>query len=322
MKKTLSIIFGLLAFVASYAQKVDYRVLSVNEEMGKEFTKITSEGDYLLWTVERTRNGISWLRNRIIALSPNGDEIAFVSERDYRFKVFVKNLIDSDISVQKINKDMVLDISYSPDGTTLCFSEGTESGMQILTMNASNEDSLRQITYGSLDYSPMYSNDMTSLFFSRWEESGTNIWCYDTENKTLRNYARGDHPCPIPGTKSLVCDRENSNGKKEIWKIDYESGEEKCIASGHGSFATPSVSPDGEWVAFTGETAVPYGKGYYYNTDIYACRTDGSQLTQLTFHVCEDACPVWSADGKYIYFISQRGDSKGTANIWRMSFEH
>lgn len=323
MKKTLPIIFSLLAFVASYAQKVDYRVISVNEELDKKMTKITSESDHVFWyQVERTRRGVVWAPNRRIALSPDGNEIAFLSETDTGFNVFVKNLDGSGRTVQRTDKDVVFDLSYSPDGTTLCFNEGTESNCQILTTDAKRGYDCNQITYGATDYSPMYSDDMTYIFFSRLEQHGTSVWSFDTRDMTLCRRSSGHYPCPIPGTKSFVCDRESSNGKREIWKIDYERGTEECIASGPGRFTTPSVSPDGEWVAFTGETAVPYGKGYYYNTDIYACRTDGSQLTQLTFHVCEDLCPVWSADGKYIYFISQRGDSKGTANIWRMSFEH
>lgn len=322
MKKILLIILGLLVFFASYAQKVDYRVISVDEERSRDMTKITSESDHVFWApVNRTRNGVAWFRNRIIALSPNGNEMAFLSFTNNRSNVFVRKLDSSGGSVQRTNRDHVIELSYSPDGTTLCLTDATESSRQILTTNAKGGYDYRQITYGSWDFSPMYSDDMTYIFFSRKEDCSTSVWSFDTRDNTFCRYSSGECPCPIPGTKSFVCGRVNSNGKKEIWKIDYGKGTEKCIVSGLGSFAIPSVSPDGEWIVFTGETAVPYGKGYYYNTDIYACRTDGSQLTQLTFHVCEDLCPVWSADGKYIYFISQRGDSKGTANIWRMSFE-
>jgi len=58
----------------------------------------------------------------------------------------------------------------------------------------------------------------------------------------------------------------------------------------------------------------------YRNTDIFVCRIDGTEFTQLTYHAADDISPVWSQDGKYIYFISQRGSSTGTANIWRMNF--
>ena len=60
----------------------------------------------------------------------------------------------------------------------------------------------------------------------------------------------------------------------------------------------------------------------YANTDIFVCHNDGTQLTQITYHAADDLSPVWSRDGKYIYFISQRGSSTGTANVWRMSFNY
>ena len=41
---------------------------------------------------------------------------------------------------------------------------------------------------------------------------------------------------------------------------------------------------------------------------------------QLTYHAADDLSPVWSRDGRYIYFISQRGSATATANVWRMNF--
>ena len=71
-----------------------------------------------------------------------------------------------------------------------------------------------------------------------------------------------------------------------------------------------------------GGSKIESGSFKYWNTDIYACRTDGSNLTQLTYHAADDLSPIWSPDGKQIYFISQRGDAEGTANIWRMDFNY
>ena len=50
-------------------------------------------------------------------------------------------------------------------------------------------------------------------------------------------------------------------------------------------------------------------------------RSDGSQMTQLTYHRGHDLSPVWSPDGKSIYFLSQRGTENGAYNIWKMNFD-
>ena len=63
-----------------------------------------------------------------------------------------------------------------------------------------------------------------------------------------------------------------------------------------------------------------HGNGFVYpNTDLFVCRIDGTGFAQLTYHAADDLSPVWSKDGRFIYFISQRGSSDGTANIWKMN---
>ena len=49
---------------------------------------------------------------------------------------------------------------------------------------------------------------------------------------------------------------------------------------------------------------------------------DGTDFAQLTYHAADDLSPVWSKDGRYIYFVSQRGSSEAKANIWRMTFNY
>lgn len=105
-------------------------------------------------------------------------------------------------------------------------------------------------------------------------------------------------------------------------KINFETGLEECIVSDpNRSFTSPVVSPDGAWLLMVGSSKIDAGTFKYWNTDIYACHTDGTNLIQITYHAADDLSPVWSADGKQIYFISQRGDAKGIVNIWRMDFK-
>ena len=120
---------------------------------------------------------------------------------------------------------------------------------------------------------------------------------------------------------ALIVSRQTPGGNAELWKINYDTGVEECIVSATDkSFTTPMISPDGRWIVFVGSSVVE-GQGVaYHNTDIYACRIDGTDLRQLTHHAADDLSPIWSHDGRNIYFISQRGDADATANIWRMTF--
>lgn len=303
--------------------QVDYSVVYVNEETYTDFTQITSDNDYVCMPqVKRAGRNVSWLANRIIDISVDGQQLAYLSLRNNTTNIFIKELGKQGSSVQRTNRTAVLDFAYSPDGKFICFSEKSGKTNQIYQTGASSGYVCRQFTSNNKDYSPVYSKDMKQMFFARQEANGVSIWSYNIANNFLSNYTKGMTPYPV-GSSTLICSRTNAEGNGEIWKVDYASGIEECILSDpNRSFTTPSVSPDGQWILMVGSNVLQNGSRPYANTDIFVCRTDGTQLTQLTYHAADDLSPVWSKSGAYIYFISQRGSATGTANVWRMSFVH
>ena len=61
IKKNLLLMLVLMASLRTVAQ-VDYSVVYVNEESGIEFTRITSENDYVCMpNVTRRASSVSWL---------------------------------------------------------------------------------------------------------------------------------------------------------------------------------------------------------------------------------------------------------------------
>lgn len=320
------LVFLLLLGVVSYirGQQVDYSVVSVQEESGIDFTKITSESDYVCMPiVRRTASSLDWFSNRILDISQDGKNIAYLSYRNNSTNIFIKDLSRQGSSIQRTNRSNILDFAYSPDGKYICFSEKRGYENQIFQTSAENGYVCRQITNGNLDYSPVYASNMNLLFFARQEKRGVSIWSYNVRSNFLSNYSNGMNPYPMPGEDAFLCVRTNTLGKSEIWKINYKSGVEECIVSDPSrSFTSPVLSPDGQWILFVGESVITGGGFIYHNTDLFVCRTDGTGLAQLTYHAADDLSPVWGKDGKSIYFISQRGSADGTANIWRMNFTY
>ena len=64
----------LAATISIQAQQVDYSVVTVPEESGTRFIRISSDADYVCMPiVKRSRNGqIDWLSNRILDTSVDG----------------------------------------------------------------------------------------------------------------------------------------------------------------------------------------------------------------------------------------------------------
>ena len=321
MRKKIFILSLSFLSALSLSAQVDYSVISVDEEAFTEFTQITTENDYV-WMpkVTRSAKNVNWLTNRVIDISVDGKKLAFLSEHNNTTNIFIKEIDKQGISVQRTNRNAIIDFSYSPDGQYICFSEKVGNSNQIFQTSSTTGYVCRQITNNNKDYSPIYSPNMDQLFFTREESRGVCIWSFNINNNYLANYTNGMNPFIAPDS-TIIFSRMNSEGRGEIWKLDYQTGIEECILTDlERSFTSPSLSPDGRWILMTGSNALINGRKKYYNTDIFVCSLDGTDLRQLTYHAADDLSPVWSKGGEFIYFISQRGSIHATANVWRMSF--
>lgn len=322
MKLRFSTLLGAIIIGAAFAgaQKVDYSVVYVPEETSLDLVKISKESDYVcLPEVRRWRKGVTWLTNKVIDVSPDGITLAYLSLRNGTSNIFTKDADRQGASSQRTNRAAVMDFAYSPDGKQICFSERKGKSNQIFVTDAKEGYVCRQITSGAYDYSPVYSPDKKTIFFVRMENQGSSVWGFDTNKNYLSSYISGMNPTVDSKANILYVARE-SNGKGEIWKVNLKTGVEECVVSDNErSFFCPQLSPDGTTLVLVGGSKLDSNKGPYWNTDIFTCRVDGTGLMQLTHHAADDLSPVWSHDGRYIYFVSQRGNADGIANVWRMN---
>ncbi len=84
------------------------------------------------------------------------------------------------------------------------------------------------------------------------------------------------------------------------------------------SVSDPQVSPDGKWIAYTvGTTDLEKDK---HDTDLWMVSWDGTQRIRLTSTPeSGESMPRWSPDGRYLAFLSARGDKaekKKGAQVW------
>jgi tricorn protease len=84
----------------------------------------------------------------------------------------------------------------------------------------------------------------------------------------------------------------------DLWIAGREGGEAKRLTTGVGIESNPYFSPDGQWIAFTGQ--------YDGNTDVYVVSAGGGAPRRLTWHPLPDGVAGWTPDGKQILFRSLR----------------
>ena len=71
--------------------------------------------------------------------------------------------------------------------------------------------------------------------------------------------------------------------------------------------AAVTPSPDGQWAVWTERGAVMDAEKSEFVDQVFLGKTDGSQRVQLTYAEKSSAQPQWSADGRFVYFTSDRG---------------
>ncbi|MBM0104082.1 S9 family peptidase [Steroidobacter sp. S1-65] len=76
----------------------------------------------------------------------------------------------------------------------------------------------------------------------------------------------------------------------------------------------PQLSPDGQWVAYEVRTADPVKDKS--NTHIWMSSWDGKQSVQLTYSEDSEHSPRWSPDGKYLGFLTARGEDEPPEQVW------
>src|SRR5262245_52589055 len=84
----------------------------------------------------------------------------------------------------------------------------------------------------------------------------------------------------------------------DLWTVGREGGEARRLTSSAGLELDAHFSPDGKWLAFTGE--------YDGNLDVFVMPASGGEPRRLTFHPGVDIALGWTPDGNSVLFSSGR----------------
>ncbi len=102
---------------------------------------------------------------------------------------------------------------------------------------------------------------------------------------------------------------------QNIWTVPRGGGSARRLTSFQGQTSNPHFSPDGKWIAFSGE--------YAGNLDVYVVAAEGGEPRRLTWHPGADLVQGWTPDGKSILFSSTRATwtPSGAPRFWTVPAE-
>lgn len=316
MKKSLfACAFVASMMLAASCGSAKYAMVNAPQESGIVFTRVTPENASVVQSTSYVA--------RYLALSNDGRTLAYLSKDDNNTNIYTLDVYNTSISQQRTYRNNVTGgFSFSRDDKYIAF--GT-SDAEILTTDSKQGSICKQIGTG---WAPEYSADGKYLFFHRNNGNGEgihsyNIWSFDLSSHETSMYGEGFEATKSIRTKSeiyvLQRAKRGTRTFDEIRRIDYKTGNNVVILSDEDMSATAmSISPDGNWIAFSAKT---FSHGKWSSTQqLYVMRTDGTELTQLTYHAAGSFSPVWSKDGSSIYFISGRGSKTKKFAIWKMNY--
>ncbi|WP_321477297.1 PDZ domain-containing protein [uncultured Paludibaculum sp.] len=94
----------------------------------------------------------------------------------------------------------------------------------------------------------------------------------------------------------------------DLWTVPRTGGEATRLTVSPGAESDPRFSPDGKWIAFTGQ--------YDGNVDAFVIPATGGVPRRLTYHPAPDTVRGWTPDGTKVLFSSSRANFNFTDQLF------
>src|SRR5215467_254323 len=256
---------------------------------------------------------VFWYFGRL-SWSPDGNLLAYSDRTDSNeaTSIFLLSLDSMEVRKLTSTQGSIGDYNptFSPDGRTLAFNRGSQGVTSIYTTPVSGGTEQRLISGVQFGWGLAWTPDGRDIVFARagWLADAGWLWKISRRGGEPQRMQFGQQGVEhsIRGNR-LVYARQTEN--VNIWRRKLKS-----LASAAPSdrfiYSTrmesgPQFSPDGKMIAFESTRSGAY--------ELWACRSDGTGLIQLTHFNSSAGTPRWSPDGQQIAFDSR---APGNADIF------
>jgi Tol biopolymer transport system component len=236
------------------------------------------------------------------SLSPDGRSVAFVSNRDGHYDIYVGLITGG--SLVRITNDPNLKARprWSPDGTKIAYSRLNESGLWDIWEVPALGGTPRRLILNAMD--PAWSPDGRSLAYAN--NATGSIWIADSYGQNARAITQpepawaGLQPSFSPDGRRLAFVFRIAGPYGELAVANLATGKVSRLTDDHALALSPAWSPDSRFIYFASS------RGGALN--VWKIATSGGELDQVTAGQGLDAELDVSSDGKRIVFSTYRED--------------
>ena len=210
--------------------------------------------------------------------------------------------------------------SLSPDGRSLVYQSRTAGQWDVYAQRVGGRNPVN-VTADSMDddTQPVFSPDGERIAF-RSEREGGGIFVMGATGEDVKRLTDfGYNPAWSPDGSEIVVttgwflrpEDAGTSSSGQLFRVNIMTGGRRLITGKIDNPKQPHWSPHGDRVAYWQNT----GGG---QRDIWTVASSGGDPVSVTNDPWVDWNPVWSPDGRYLYFSSDRG---GTMNLWRVRID-
>jgi tricorn protease len=216
--------------------------------------------------------------------------------------------------------------SLSPDGREIAF----VSGGDIWTVSAAGGEARLLVAHADNESRPLYSPNGKFLAFASTRSGNGDIYVLTLETGELNRLTYDDGAETLSAWSAdgkmlyFQLTSRDISGMNDIYRVPMSGGTPMPVTADRYAsefFGTPS--PDGKTLAFSarGIAAAQWwrkGSSHLDQSELWTC-TIGSKKGEKPAYEriveggAKQLWPMWSPDGKTIYYVSDRG---GSQNVW------
>ena len=318
MNRLLSATFAVLGIVATLSAAEQQGTSESQPEGTIAFSSLAPR-DWDLYLCDADGAHLQLTRHRALdfnaAFSPDGQKIAFVSERDGNMEIWTMNIDGSDR--QRLTNEFALDDhpTWSPDGWHIAFVSTRQAAPAGQAWNAiyvmeTDGTNVRRISPAdAADYSPAWSpsGDLIALASGSGRSGQSDIYVMKPDGQGRRFVVQnGGWPAFIDDGQAIAFHRKREGDRWDVWRVNSDGSQLKRLAK---NASMPYATADGRKM-----TLVLHGD---YHQQIGVLDVETGTLEEITKEQTDHWNPTISRDGqKVIYHKRTSGQKTPNVELW------
>ena len=199
--------------------------------------------------------------------------------------------------------------ALSPDGSMVAYTSDESGSRDIWVVHSAGGQALRLTDHPGSDTDPAWFPDGTTIAVVSNRGGEPAVWRVPSlGGDPVMLLPKARDPAISPDGEHIAFVRPGPSGALRIWVAPLDDPTTGRALTGDGDgvwrHTDPAWSPDGTTLCYA-----DFG-------DLWLVAVDGGSPRRLTMDGETSRQPVWSADGRHIYFSSRRD---GTLALWRIA---